>query len=164
MVPTVSRDYLKFHEVSRNFSTKKNMSLIASTPITKSHIYCLSLLPLWNSFSAYLKCWAAVLMLPKINLTLISHLMHFILSQQILALIVMFHLISGGKFKYQVPGLGNFWGGFFPFSISLPITLYSLPTLYFMVPKGGNKNVIDFNCWSCSTEGVSRSETYKLAV
>ena len=142
-------------ETSRKF-LQKNMCLIACTsPLYQNHIYTVLPSYLFGTVSQrYLRCWAAVLILPKVKNSHLSPCAFF-LSQQILAPIVMFHLTSGGKFKYQGPGLGNFWGGFFlsPFPLH-----YGLPTLYFVVPKGGNKNVIDFNCRSCSTEAVSRSE------
>ena len=65
MVPTVSHDYLKFHEVSRNFSTKK-YALDCKYSHDQNHIHAVLPSSLFGTVSQrYLRCWAAVLMCPK---------------------------------------------------------------------------------------------------
>lgn len=131
MVPTVSRDYLKFHEVSRNFSTKK-YELDCKHSHYQNHIYTVFLSCLFGTVSQrYLKCWAAVLMLPKIKLNshLSSHAFYFKPTNISSYCYVSLNL----RRKVQIPGsrTGEFLRRLFPFSISLPITLYSTyPILY----------------------------------
>ena len=142
---------------------QKNMRFTASIPITKI-TYMLSFPP--PSSEQFLSAvWGAGLQSSFAqNKTQLSSLtLRLFFNQPILAPIVMFLSPSGGKFKYQVPGVGNFWGGFFLCLLPPFPSHYTLPTLHFAVPKGGNKDVTDFNCRSCPAEAVSRSEMDKLA-